>query len=65
MDEERIVRLMSAVAKVFSAEESLSEEWMPKLQAANDLPDEERLQVADNYLRAVAIELYKREEGDV
>lgn len=65
MDEVKIANLMSVASKVLFAMEAIGGEWTPKVQAAMDLPDEERLQVADNYLRAVAIELYKREEGDV
>jgi hypothetical protein len=64
MSEEKIVHMMGVVEAVFRAEDAISEEWLPKLRAAKELPDEERKIVADGYLRAIAIELLKNEEED-
>jgi len=64
-NEEKIAHLMAVVEAVFRAEENISAEWLPKLRAAKELPKEEREKVADEYLRAMAIELLKyEEEGD-
>ncbi len=65
VSEEKIAHLMAVVEAVFRAEENISAEWLPKLRAAKELPKEEREKVADEYLRAMAIELLKyEEEGD-
>lgn len=63
-NEEKIVHLMAVVEAVFRAEENISAEWLPKLRAAKELPKEEREKVADDYLRAMAVELLRQEEGD-
>jgi predicted house-cleaning noncanonical NTP pyrophosphatase (MazG superfamily) len=64
-NEEKIAHLMAVVEAVFRAEENISAEWLQKLRAAKELPKEEREKVADEYLRAMAIELLKyEEEGD-
>ena len=64
MDEVKIANLMGVASKVLFAMEAIGGEWTPKVQAAMDLPYEERLQVLNNYLRAIAIEMLKKEEGD-
>lgn len=64
MNEEKIAHLMGVVEAVFRAEENISKEWFPKLRAAKELPKEEREKVADEYLRAMAIELLKYEEEE-
>ena len=56
--------MMAVVEAVFRAEENISKEWLPKLRAAKKLPKEEREKVADDYLRAMALELLKNEEED-
>ena len=64
MSEEKIAHLMGVVEAVFRAEENISAEWLPRLRAAKELPKEEREKVADEYLRAMAIELLKYEEEE-
>ena len=64
MSEEKITHMMAVVEAVFRAEENISKEWLPKLRAAKELPKEEREKVADEYLRAMAIELLKHEEEE-
>lgn len=44
-------------ATVFHAEDEISGEWFPKLRAAKDLPGDERRQLAEDYLRAIAAEI--------
>lgn len=63
-NEEKIAHLMAVVEAVFRAEENISAEWLPKLRTAKELPKEEREKVADEYLRAMAVELLRQEEGD-
>ena len=64
VSEEKIAHLMAVVEAVFRAEENISAEWLPKLRAAKELPKEEREKVADDYLRAMAVELLKYEEEE-
>lgn len=50
---------------VFSAEDAISADWFPRLRAASDLPKDVRDRIADEYLRAIAIEILshaKKEE---
>lgn len=62
--EEKIADMMAVVEAVFRAEENISKEWLPKLRAAKEMPAEERNKVADEYLRAMAIEILKYEEEE-
>ena len=48
---------MDIAAAVFRAEDEISKEWFPKLRAAKSLPSDERWQLADDYLRAIATEI--------
>lgn len=49
---------MDIAAAVFRAEDEISKEWFPKLRAAKkDMPSDERRQLADDYLRAIATEI--------
>ena len=64
MNEEKIAHMMAVVEAVFRAEVVISDEWLPKLRAAKELPKEEREKVADEYLRAMAIELLKYEKEE-
>ena len=49
---------MDIAAAVFKAEDEISKEWFPRLRAAKkDMPSDERRQLADNYLRAIATEI--------
>ena len=55
--EEQIEHLMDIAAAVFRAEDEISKDWFPKLRKAKDLPSDERRQLADDYLRAIATEI--------
>lgn len=48
---------MDIAAAVFRAEDEISKEWFPKLRKAKDLPGDERRQLAEDYLRAIATEI--------
>ena len=48
---------MDIAAAVFKAEDEISKEWFPKLRKAKNLPSDERRQLADDYLRAIATEI--------
>ena len=49
---------MDIAAAVFKAEDEISDVWFPKLRAAKkDMPSDERRQLADDYLRAIATEI--------
>ena len=56
--EQQILHWMDIAAAVFRAEDEISKEWFPRLRAAKkDMPSDERRQLADNYLRAIATEI--------
>lgn len=56
--EEQIEHWMDIVAAVFKAEDAISKDWFPKLRAAKkDMPSDERRQLAEDYLRAIATEI--------
>jgi len=55
--EEQIEHWMNIAAAVFRAEDAISKDWFPKLRAAKDMPGDERRQLADDYLRAIATEI--------
>ncbi len=55
--EQQILHWMDIAAAVFKAEDEISKEWFPKLRKAKDLPSDERRQLADDYLRAIATEI--------
>ena len=55
--EEQIRHWIGIAAAVFKAEDEISKEWFPKLRKAKDLPGDERRQLADDYLRAIATEI--------
>ena len=55
--EELINHWADIAATVFHAEDEISDEWFPKLRAAKDLPGDERRQLAEDYLRAIAAEI--------
>lgn len=55
--EEQIIHWMDIARAVFMAEDEISKEWFPKLRKAKDLPSDERRQLADDYLRAIATEI--------
>ena len=56
--EEQIEHWMDIAAAVFRAEDEISKDWFPKLRAAKkDMPSDERRQLAEDYLRAIATEI--------
>lgn len=55
--EQMINHWADIAAAVFKAEDEISKEWFPKLRKAKDLPIDERRQLADDYLRAIATEI--------
>ena len=56
--EEQIEHWMDIAAAVFKAEDEISKEWFPRLRAAKkDMPSDERRQLAEDYLRAIATEI--------
>ena len=49
---------MDIAAAVFKAEDEISDIWFPRLRAAKkDMPSDERRQLAEDYLRAIATEI--------
>ena len=52
-----ICHWMDIAAAVFRAEDEISKDWFPRLRAAKELPSDERRQLADDYLRAIATEI--------
>ena len=55
--EKLIEHWMHIASAVFKAEDEISDVWFPKLRAAKGLPSDERRQLADDYLRAIATEI--------
>ena len=49
---------------VFVAEDAISEDWTPRLRSAKDLPKDERARLADEYCRAIAIEILSHAEKE-
>lgn len=47
---------------IFAAEDAIFEDWTPRLHAAKDLPKDERDRIADEYCRAIAIEILSHAE---
>jgi hypothetical protein len=58
--EELIQHWMDIINTVFWAEDKLSEEWTPKLIEAKKLPQEEREEFANSYVRAIAAEILSK-----
>ena len=57
--EEAIERWSTIANTVFWAEEKISKEWHPKLKEAPKLSKEEQGKLADEYCRAIAVEVLK------
>ena len=56
--EEQIEHCMDIASAVFRAEDEISKDWFPRLRAAKkDMPSDERRQLAEDYLRAIATEI--------
>lgn len=55
--EEDIEKMKHTVDIVFRAELAISNEWKPKLKDMLSLPEDERNKLADDYMRAIAIEI--------
>lgn len=61
--EEQIEHWADIAAAVFRAEDAISKDWFPKLRAAKkDMPGDERRQLADDYLRAIATEIIEHSD---
>ena len=55
--EEMIEHWAGIAAAVFKAEDSIKDEWFPKLQASKNSSAIVKQQIADAYLRAIATEI--------
>ena len=55
--EEMIVHWMDIVNAVFHAEDKLRDEWNPKLKEALNMSPDERVELCDSYIRAIATEI--------
>ena len=58
--EELIVHWMDIAAAVFTAEDNISDEWQPKLQASKNASAIVKEQIATAYLRAIATEIVEK-----
>ena len=61
--EELILHWMDIIAAVFSAEDSIKPEWEPRLKLALQMSPDERVELCDNYLRAIAVEILENGGG--
>ena len=59
-DEELIRHWMDIISAVFYAEDALRDEWAPRLKEALSMSPDERVELCDNYLRAIAIEILSK-----
>ena len=57
--EEAINRWTDIASTVFWAEERIAKEWHERLKAAPNLSKEEQHELAQNYCRAIAVEITK------
>ena len=64
MSEKDISHWMMIISAVFHAENAISKEWIPKLKAAKELETEEKEKIADEYLRALAVEILSKEKEE-
>lgn len=55
--EEDIEKMKHTIDVVFRAEMAVSDEWKPKLKDMLSLPEDERNKLADEYMRAIAVEI--------
>lgn len=55
--EDMIIHWMDIAAAVFKAEDSIKDEWLPRLQASKNASSIVKEQIADAYLRAIAEEI--------
>ena len=62
--EELIEHWMLLAKTVFVAEDNISEEWKPKLQAAKNASSITKEQIANSYLRAIATEIIDKLEAE-
>ena len=56
---ELIKHWVGIIACVFNAEDTLRDEWAPRLQEALHLSPDERVELCDDYLRAIATEIVR------
>ena len=64
MNEKLIDHWALIASTVFAAEDAISADWTPRLRAAKDLPKDERDSLADEYCRAIAIEILSHAEKE-
>ena len=65
MTKEKLIEHWMLLAKtVFVAEDNISEEWKPKLQAAKNASSITKEQIANSYLRAIATEIIDKLEAE-
>lgn len=55
--EQQIQHWADIARAVFRAEDSIKDEWFPRLQATKDAPKAARERIADEYLAAIATEI--------
>lgn len=53
----KISRWITIVSAVFCAEDKIKDQWVERLAAAKNMPQDERTKVANEYLRAIATEI--------
>lgn len=64
MNDKLIDRWALIASTVFAAEDAIYVEWLPKLRAMKEAPKEERDKIADEYCRAIAIEILSHAEKE-
>lgn len=62
--DELIEHWMGIVACVFQAEDKLRDEWAPRLKEALHLSPDERVELCDDYLRAIAEEILSKTDQE-
>ena len=53
----KISRWMTIASAVFRAEDSIKDKWMERLASAKGLSGKGRTRLAEEYLRAIAVEI--------
>ena len=65
MKNEELIGHWALIARtVFAAEDAISKDWAPRIRVAKDLPKDERDRLADEYCRAIAIEILSHAEKE-
>ena len=61
--EQQIIHWMNIVACVFNAEDAVKPEWKSRLDEALSMSPDERVELCDAYLRAIAMEILEKGGG--